>query len=282
MLIQLRQDMLMLENQLPLFVLERLLELQLGIAYKKGDAALLIAKFFRHSGLTTLTEEPWPTEVLLSIKGSLHCLDVFRECILKKCWIEKDVDERRSLSKCPSQKQHYIHCLTTLRKVGIKFKKRENCRFWDIKFNGGVLEIPQLYIYYDTKSLLLNLIAFEKCHPECIKNVTCYVLFMDNLIKSAKDVAYLRSRGIITGLESNAEVADLFNGLCKEIVFSGGCSYLCELSRDVNWYFNLKYKFASLKHKFANDPWAIFFTGAAVSFLLLTFFAHKLYVLLYG
>ena len=88
-----QQDMIMLENQLPLFILDRLLGLQLGNPGQKGLVAKLVLQFFDplmptdepltksyrsklESSLRYVTFDP------LSDHGGLHCVDVFRRSLL--------------------------------------------------------------------------------------------------------------------------------------------------------------------------------------------------------
>uniref|UniRef100_A0A7N2LZM2 Uncharacterized protein n=1 Tax=Quercus lobata TaxID=97700 RepID=A0A7N2LZM2_QUELO len=244
------RDMIMLENQLPLFILDRLLGLQLGNPDQKGHVAKLALQFFDP---LMPTDEPLTksdrsklesslgyetTFDPLSDQGGLHCLDVFRRSLLQmgpqleprvwnKRWSHNRVADKR--------RQQLIHCVTELKEAGIKFKKRKTDRFWDIKFKNGILYIPRLFIHDGTKSLFLNLIAFEQCHLDCGNGITSYVVFMDNLINSHQDVAHLHYHGIIEHwLGSDAEVADLFNRLCQEVVFDINNSYLSQLSEDVN------------------------------------------------
>ncbi|CAM8953834.1 unnamed protein product [Rhodiola kirilowii] len=96
---------------------------------------------------------------------------------------------------------------------------------------------------------------------------------MDNLINSPADVGYLHYCGIIEHwLVSDAEVADLFNRLCQEVVFDTSNSYLSSMSDDVNRYYNHRWNSwrASLKHNYFSNPWAIISFFAAVILLLLT------------
>ncbi|KAF2284614.1 hypothetical protein GH714_028085 [Hevea brasiliensis] len=210
-------------------------------------------------------------------QGGVHCLDVFRLSLLRtgpktvpRIWIKRWSHSNRVADKRRTQ---LIHCVTELREAGVKFKRRKTDRFWDIKFKNGVLWIPRLLIHDGTRSLFLNLIAFEQCHLDCSNNITSYVVFMDNLINSPEDVAYLHYCGIIEHwLGSDAEVADLFNRLCQEVVFDINDSYLSRLSQDVNRYYNHRWNTwrASLKHKYFGNPWAIISLIAAVVLLLLT------------
>ncbi|MCI03795.1 UPF0481 protein, partial [Trifolium medium] len=170
-----------------------------------------------------------------------------------------------------------------LKEAGIKFRKRKTDRFWDIKFKDGILRLPRLLIHDGTKSLFLNLIAFEQCHLDCSNDITSYVIFMDNLINSPEDVGYLHYRGIIEHwLGSDDEVADLFNRLCQEVVFDINNSYLSPLSESVNRYYNHRWNTwcASLRHNYFNNPWAIISFVAAVVLLLLTF--AQTYYSVYG
>ncbi|KAK7832488.1 upf0481 protein [Quercus suber] len=205
----------------------------------------------------------------LSDQGGLHCLDVFRRSLLQtgpqlepRIWIKRWSHNRVA----DKRRQQLIHCVTELKEAGIKFKKRKTDRFWDIKFKNGILYIPRLLIHDGTKSLFLNLIAFEQCHLDCGNGITSYVVFMDNLINSDQDVGHLHYHGIIEHwLGSDAEVADLFNRLCQEVVFDINDSYLSHLTEDVNRYYDHKWNAwcASLRHNYFSNPWAIISLVAA-------------------
>ncbi|CBI21372.3 unnamed protein product, partial [Vitis vinifera] len=224
-----QRDMIMLENQIPLFPLT------------KSDRNRLESSL----GYTT-TFDP------LGDQGGLHCLEVFRRSLLRtgprpvpRIWMKRWSHSNRVADK---RRQQLIHCVTQLREAGIKFKKRKTDRFWDIKFKNGILRIPRLLIHDGTKSLFLNLIAFEQCHLDCSNDITSYVIFMDSLINSPEDVGYLHYCGIMEHwLGSESEVADLFNRLCQEVVFDINDSYL------------------------SSFPWTIISFVAAVVLLALTF-----------
>ncbi|XP_030474723.1 UPF0481 protein At3g47200-like [Syzygium oleosum] len=265
-------DMIMLENQIPLFMLDRLLGLQLGDPNQKGLAAKLALRFFKPR---QPTDDP---QTLLSGNGmefdqlsdqcELHCLEVLRWSLLHS-------GPKRVENQGPSQRrQQLIHCAMELWEAGIEFKKRKTDKFWDIQFKNGILYIPQLVIHDGTRSLFLNLIAFEQCHFDCSNHITAYVIFMDNLINSPEDVGRLHSCGIIEHwLGSNAEVANLFNRLCQEVAFDIKDSYLYGLSVEVNEYYSNKWNgwIASLKHKYFSNPWSIISVIAASILLVLTF-----------
>uniref|UniRef100_A0A516IJF1 Uncharacterized protein n=1 Tax=Turnera subulata TaxID=218843 RepID=A0A516IJF1_9ROSI len=279
-----QRDMIMLENRLPLFTLDRLLGLQFNDPNQKGFVAKLALRFFdplmpTDEPLTKSDRNKLASSLghatafdPLSDQEGLHCLDVFRRSLLRtgpkptpKLRIRRWSQTSRVADK---RRQQLIHCVTELREAGIELKERKTDRFWDIKFEDGVLRIPRLLIHDGTKSLFLNLIAFEQCHLDSSNDITSYVIFMDNLINSPEDVAYLHYCGIIEHwLGSDAEVADLFNRLCQEVVFDINNSYLSRLSEDVNQYYNHKWNTwrASLKHNYFNNHWAIISVAAIIS-----------------
>ncbi|KAK3412075.1 hypothetical protein EUGRSUZ_I00852 [Eucalyptus grandis] len=269
---KIQQDMIMLENQIPLFILDRLLGLQLGDPNQKGLAAKLALRFFNPP---QPTDDPL-TEVimnrtdidLVSDQCKLHCLEVFRWNLLHLG--QKRVGNHRPLQR----RQQLIHCVTELWEAGIEFKKRKTDKFWDIQFKNGVLYIPKLVIHDGTRSCFLNLIAFEQCNFDCSNHITSYVIFMDNLINSAEDVGHLHSCGIIEHwLGSNTDVANLFNRLCQGVAFDIKDSYLCRLSEEVNKYYSNRWNgwIAGLKHKYFSNPWSIISVIAAFILLALTF-----------
>ncbi|CAD5325376.1 unnamed protein product [Arabidopsis thaliana] len=250
------RDMVMLENQLPLFILDRLLELQLGTHNQTGIVAHLAIKFFNPllPMMETLTEVDQPKLMngqeksldILDDKGKLHCLDVFRQSLLQSNPTPNQRSRLMRLTKntyvVDKRLQQLVDCVTELRGAGVKFRRRNTDRFWDIQFKNGYLEIPKLLIHDGTKSLFSNLIAFEQCHIESSNDITSYIIFMDNLIKSNEDVSYLLYRGIIEHwLGSDSEVADLFKQLCQEVVFDLQNSHLPRLSADVDCFSNRRW-----------------------------------------
>ncbi|XP_015065879.1 UPF0481 protein At3g47200-like [Solanum pennellii] len=285
-----QRDMIMIENQIPLFILDRLYGIQSDMPHEKGIVARLALRFFDP---LMPTDEPLTKSDLTKLESSmgrsasfdpladlagLHCLDVFRRSLLQtgpkptpRTWIKRWSHSSRVADK---RRQQMIHSVSELKEAGVKFKKRKTDRFWDVKFKKGILKMPRLLIHDGTKSLFLNLIAFEQCHLDCTNDITSYVIFLDNLIDSPEDVKYLHYCGIIEHwLGNDAEVADLFNRLCQEVVFDVNDSYLSQLSEQINRYYDHRWNAwrATLRHKYFNNPWAIISFAAAVILIIFTF-----------
>ncbi|MFS9531491.1 hypothetical protein Q6247_25270, partial [Klebsiella pneumoniae] len=103
-----------------------------------------------------------------------------------------------------------------LSEAGIHFEMSATKRVSDIDFENGVLRMPLVGVYDETEKNYLNMMAFELLHRYAGNDVTDYIIFMDNIINSERDVKLLRSKGLIkSGLGSDMEVARLFNTLSK-------------------------------------------------------------------
>ncbi|KAF7850672.1 hypothetical protein BT93_L5118 [Corymbia citriodora subsp. variegata] len=234
-ILQIQRDMIMLENQIPLFILDRLLGLQLGDPNQKERVATLAIRFFYPlrpkyyifilAGRKILRFDP------LYYHGKVHCLEVFRGSRLQ-------LGPKRSKTTQRSQGwQQLTRCLTELREDGIKIMPSYLDILGDIQFEDGILLIPQFEIHEWTRSLFLNLIAFEQSHFDCRNHITSYVIFMHNLMNSPEDVRGLRDSNIIKYCRgSDAEVADLFKRLCEGVVLDKNNSYLNDLSFQVENY----------------------------------------------
>ncbi|KAL7175255.1 hypothetical protein ACSBR2_028960 [Camellia fascicularis] len=129
-------------------------------------------------------------------------------------------------------------------------------------------EIPTLSIYDDTEPLLRNLIAFEQCCPNVPRHISSYGFFMDTLINSAHDVELLEKAEILHNyLGTSQDVSDLFNNICKEVVV--GRFYFgkkCEDARDHCRELWPRF-LASFKRDYFANPW----TGIAVVAAIIIF-----------
>ncbi|XP_023912549.1 UPF0481 protein At3g47200 [Quercus suber] len=161
-------DWLLLENQLPFIVIDKLHHL---VFPSLPDNALLELSIL-YFGKKFISEH---TTLPKNLKIE-HFTDLVRTFLLPPP--EKRPKGNKKLP------EHYLFSATQLHKAGVKFKHGQcECNF-DIKFEKGVLEIPTLVLNDLTEVVFRNIMALEQ---------TCYIenAFMDLLINTGKDVDLL-------------------------------------------------------------------------------------------
>ncbi|XP_060671091.1 UPF0481 protein At3g47200-like [Ziziphus jujuba] len=225
-----KRDLFLLENQLPYIVLEALMKA------KKRYWKMMIEIFiiiYRRLHPAVKPED----------KSPLHLLDMMRaRFVIQSATVPggksqiSETDDRRSSfddrfspNKTASD-WYFYYPARVLKSVGIQFRPNKTGSFSDIKFEsnllvGGVLTLPPIRIDASTKSLLLNLLAFESsCHTNSTDNieqglVTSYMCFMDSPIDNAEDAMILRIQNVINNCLGNDQlVADLFNEIASNLV----------------------------------------------------------------
>lgn len=270
-------DLLLLENQLPMRFICRIYN---GFVYGKlrkflDDDSIdppcfheLAHKYLRNVGNTGKLELP------LDFLRARHLVE-----FLAILHAPKHKRDEPKLGKS----SEFARCATAskLLAAGVKFScAGDNCLFEvDFDKGKGELKIPQLTVNDSTETFFRNLIAFEQCGYYA-RDITSYVILMDNLIDTPKDVDILVEHEIIKNvLGSSGQVADVFNNLHKEIVtdpkefyFASLCSVLNDYSRDLwhEWNTKLSKWFAMLGNDYFSSPWSIISVVAAFILLCLT------------
>ncbi|XP_059655082.1 UPF0481 protein At3g47200-like [Cornus florida] len=253
-----KRDMLMLENQLPMLVLSRLLAVEDKKAMEDEEFVnTLIVKF---CSLHVSTKK--------RMGKCLHVLDVYRKSLLSG----EPPKKKDHWKPSSSSGDEIIRSASELNEAGIRFKKSKSVSLKDISFHGGVLRLPRIVVDDVTEPLFLNLIAFERYHVGTGNEVTSYIFFMDSLIDTVRDVSHLNSRGIIqNAIGSDKAATKLFNNLSKDVTIDPNCS-LNEVHKEVTHYCSkrLNQWRANLIHTYFTNPWAILSVIAAIFLFALT------------
>ncbi|KAK8946356.1 putative UPF0481 protein [Platanthera zijinensis] len=223
----LKRDMLLMENQLPLLALTTLADMEgSGI----GDVINLIKSFYNIS--STSPDDLITEESPKLVEQSFHILDLYRKIMTANG------------NYFPSCKESVLSA-TKLRNAGISFCRSATKNFNDISFVGGKLSLPLLEIDDTTESLMLNLMALERLHATTGNKVTAYVFFMNGLINTTDDVDLLRTEEIIMGWAGcDNNIVSLFNRITKVatlVIFRD--DILIDVTRTMNDYCKKK------KHK---------------------------------
>ncbi|KAF3321407.1 hypothetical protein FCM35_KLT14660 [Carex littledalei] len=311
-------DLLLLENQIPFFVVEKLFDISIG-RDQREDFTKYLAYIFSQAGPAVLDASVFPdppAEIQHLIHLGYHCsipndprkpfvfssesfcssmlntidymLSTINNLLLEfYLWVLTRIF-RKSISLSlpfpnPTWKRlMVIPCATELQNAGIKLRPKSNPdHMLDISFHHNVLEIPRLAITNESKTLLVNLIAFEQSKSDEINaNLSSFALFLDSLVNTPNDVMILHKCGILNnGLGSDEELTDFFNKICEGMVVDEDDHFLAELFGEVNKYCKVRWSRQRARwnrHKtqfideYFRSPWTAISLVAAVVVVLLT------------
>ncbi|KAJ8766485.1 hypothetical protein K2173_022544 [Erythroxylum novogranatense] len=207
MLFDLRCDFILLENQIPLFVLLRLFQL---VPIPKQCTFSLPELAFRYFKNMIPGDQNFHREKF-NEEGH-HLLDLIGHCLLPKY---------PKLPKKLAESERQLHSATELRRNGIKFKRSWTENLLDIRFGKNVLEIPPIILHQYTESLFRNLIQLEHCSRDNVQHITSYAFLMKSLIRNEKDVKLLEKRDILINYDAaEKEVPKFFDRICQEVTLN--------------------------------------------------------------
>ncbi|KAJ4722909.1 hypothetical protein OWV82_006340 [Melia azedarach] len=287
---KLGRDLLLVENQLPFFVLQKFFNMTV-MPKERNNFLQMIFAFF----VPLLPNRRCVQRVRYSVHDIKHLLSFIHDH-----WVSSiktsvsDNEEKKSMkywnrwnlqmSKTKRRMRHkifainkvddweFMRCATELKESGIKFMRLKGDSLFDVKFENGIMKIPRLRIEDDTESFFRNLIVYEQFYPETSDPVIDYMKFMDCLVNSAKDVELLCQRKILHhSLGDDEAVASMFNRLGDSVTLSSSSHYR-KIFKDVNKHCSRRRKkwMANLRHNYFNTPWALISFLAAVLLVLLT------------
>ncbi|KAM5585397.1 hypothetical protein ABKV19_004676 [Rosa sericea] len=269
MLEYLYHDILLLENQLPWFVLESIYKLIEG-GSPKTPLSQVVIDFFTDSVAEAEifscpdpnSPKPWP-EIL-------HVLDLIRTSLVQK-HLEHADQKKTPTSKLVNHLPQRIPSAAALSEAGVKFRKGPSGCILNITFEGGIFTIPPLAIDERTAPMFRNLMAYEQCYFNCKHMITSYAVLMDNLIDTNKDVDLLCEKHILANWLSADDASNFFNDLYNDttvidFVYKEVCDEVHSY-RKVPWH---KWR-KKLKRDYFETPWSTISFIAAFVLLVLTF-----------
>ncbi|XP_049354543.1 putative UPF0481 protein At3g02645 [Solanum verrucosum] len=257
------RDLMLLENQLPFFVLNKL-----HLMTKQVDEfslAILADKLFTLQEMSPnyfFTEREYCNEG--NIKHLLHAAHIFSCHGMNP--MKNSKNDKTSPTVMPNA--------TELSEAGVSYAKVKNMTsLFDIKFENGLMTIPYFQVVDGTETLLRNLIAYEQQSSDVDPTYfSDYATFMDHLINSEKDVNLLCQKGIIENwIGEEKEVASLFNKIGKGVTTYSNFYYKEEVKKAIEYrekpWNRMK---ANLMHNYFSSPWVGASTVAAIILLILT------------
>ncbi|XP_073260532.1 UPF0481 protein At3g47200-like [Populus alba] len=197
---RIQQDLLLLENQLPFFILEKLYDhlRQDGKGSYNSFLNLAYDYFNRYN------KSPYKP----SDKEILHFTDLVRSSLSFK---HPDTRSDEPIGN--------FYSATKLHEAAINFKKSRNECLLDVRFSSTKreLRIPRLQIDDHTELLFGNLIALEWSHYKGEDQYIChYVKLLETLVARPKDVDLLIKNNIIDTKRDGASVRDMIAKLSAE------------------------------------------------------------------
>ncbi|KAK4566671.1 hypothetical protein RGQ29_002796 [Quercus rubra] len=252
-------DLLLLENQLPFFVIEKLHQLAFP-----SDSIIS-----NYNALLRLSINYFGPSFNIQFRDDLPNVEIdhFTD-LLRMVQLPKKRPRRGH------QQADLLYTATQLHEAGVKFEvlKSECC--FDIKFEKGVLKIPKFELDDWTEVVTRNIMALEQ--TRYIKNsyITDYFVFMDSLINTREDVDLLCKKKILVNyLGDNNAAMSMINNLNNGITCGTPREDYIDLYNKLNsFYENPWHKWkATLKSQYFSTPWRAASTVAAIILLVLTF-----------
>ncbi|CAL4956390.1 unnamed protein product [Urochloa decumbens] len=296
-------DLLLLENQIPFFVVKEIYNLFAGQETGTFTLADNISRFLE--GLMPYYPKASLLDRPKNIHHLLHLFHMFfrpsqkaenSQYTRKPKWIGDFLPfgqrysrlSKENMQETPTKRptslksrkkairwrraMHYYE-------AGIEFKRKELDKenphsLLDISFRDGVLEIPHLPVDQNTSSLFRNFVALEETCPQFGNDFTAYVAFISQLISAAGDVTMLSKRGIIVHeMRSDEDASALLTKLGKNVDFDLSCTHylnkVCWMMEE-HYQSRLNRWIAWLWHNHLSNPWLAVAVLAGTVVLLCT------------
>ncbi|XP_050221295.1 UPF0481 protein At3g47200-like [Mercurialis annua] len=261
-LYSINRDLLLLENQIPFFVLLKFFNLS-----EKPDQNYGFIELF--TPYLSCKFRGFKVDENCDQYESKHLLD-----FVHRHWFPFSTTTRKTPSV--SDEWEPIRCAGELREAGIGFRRVGNEQersIFDVKFKRGKLEIPSLVIEEETETILRNMIAFEQLLADEVSYVSDYMVLIDCLIDRPQDVQILCKSGIFENrLGDDDAIVSIVNKLGLYVIPSCSEFLYSELFEKVNKHCRKKHNkwIANLRHDYFHSPWAMISFLAAVVLLILT------------
>ncbi|KAK2631652.1 hypothetical protein EUGRSUZ_L02628 [Eucalyptus grandis] len=297
------RDIVMLENQIPLFILRKMLEFQyflynIIVPKVEGQPEIIEeegnGEDKKDKGLSPLASSSSGTSYVKqfcdAIWNLLSKLNNGPIKMLKRLLFSNPVkplealfssqekedgkpeNESSNPYKPPSVEEIAIPSVSDLSNVGVRFVAT-NGNLSSIGFDTkmATLYLPAISLDVNSEVFMRNLVAYEASNASGPLVFTRYTELMNGIIDSDEDVKLLREKGVILNrLKSDEEVAKLWNSMSKSIRLTK-VPFLDKAIEDVNKYYNgrWKVKLGKFMKLYVYGSWQFLALLAAIALLLL-------------
>ncbi|KAH7300965.1 hypothetical protein KP509_23G006000 [Ceratopteris richardii] len=274
------QDFVLLENQIPLFLLLKVIALDSACASDK-EAEKELGSLIHKVACELLPFCSLSPESVHRVIGNLSERKHLLDCLYRLV-THGGAPPNPAVSLV--EKPTHFHRAVELYSSGITFRAVDPGNMVSVKYDPkkAILYVPKIRVGDDTERLFRNLIAYES-HLIDEVHVLSYFRFMNSLIDGPDDVALLVEKGVLAqDIGSNEEVASMWNRLCINTMRV--CSEEYEevaqmLMQHCGYRFNaLK---AEFKQTYLSRPWVLVSVMSAASLLIMTLLITIYTVLIY-
>jgi len=213
-----RDAVFLVENQIPLFVLQRIHERVTGETTTSAfeRIAHFVQKLLQEQLYISKKKQLRPAPPQAS--HLLHLLHEYLQPTMKA----ENTAAARAISSSQQRTGRWRRAVeyrthANMRFRRLVFKKDDEWTVLDVRLQGGTLWVPRLRVDGNTWTILRNLMALEEQLPR--RPVTAYCLFMSQVAGTAEDVELLVRSGIVEHfLATDEQVAQGFACLCEGVV----------------------------------------------------------------
>ncbi|KAI9111182.1 hypothetical protein K1719_017793 [Acacia pycnantha] len=276
-----KRDLILLENQLPFFVLKDLFHLTFPngyndhrfpfefVTYNYFYSAFMSLIFPNQKLLEKFTFPYFEQHHLPRLPDGTpqvhHLCDMLRICYVPLDQLPREHNHRKL-------KPVYSAC--KLHDAGIKFEVNEyEISLLKLQYSKGVLKIPEVKIDDSTETELRNMVAFEQCQFLSSRSMTDYIILLVHLIKSEKDVEILEEKGVIQNfIGENDAVASITKRLGLHTNYVNYNHDYISLFKELNELCDSPYQRykAIFKEQYWSTPWRIASFLGAILLIVLT------------
>ncbi|KAL4655087.1 hypothetical protein ACB092_01G425600 [Castanea dentata] len=276
-------DLVLLENQLPFSIIKVLYDKYFSTK-QETPLIQLIFEFFKDFNVQNVKHEDFEVEIK-------HFTDLLRTFYLhapptssksKRCncfnWITGEPANKSITSneRPPRKKvRKLLYSATQLHEAGVKGELSNSKCLLDLDFDNtnGVLKIPGLELNDSAEARIRNVMAYEQFDLGEKTFITDYLIILDFLINTPKDMDLLCDNEIVVNYLGDDKVAtSVVNRLNTNVSWLGIDSKYRDICVDLNRFGkNPRHRWiAILRHEYFNTPWRGTATIAATILLLLT------------
>ncbi|XP_040996171.1 UPF0481 protein At3g47200-like [Juglans microcarpa x Juglans regia] len=255
-----QMDLILLENQLPFFIIEKIYDIAFPSLSK--DHPFIELTFCQFQYFNVQGYEPrdfWSSGIII-----LHFTDLLRNFCLPPC--ERQPERSVGIIK-------EMHSATQLAEIGLKFKKITSnsstiCSPLELKYADGVLEIPCFQLDITTEIHARNLVALEECHFPEDAYITDYYILLSFLIKTGEDMDLLVREQIIANWLDGVVATSMINKLSEKSFYSQMNSHYQKMAQKLNGFYASQSKLTWRRALFSTP---LIGASAISAFLLLLF-----------